>query len=99
MASSEWKKLFLRLQDDGDWRAEPWWKMRNLTTLYKVGMRRATEILTDPTWTKGVLFRDPFQRLLSCYHDKFTNGTDRSLKYSVKVGRRVPIRCNFPAAA
>lgn len=38
VASSEFKKLFLRLQGDPDWRAEPWWKMRNLTTLYKVGV-------------------------------------------------------------
>ena len=69
VASSEWKKLFLRMQGDPDWRAEPWWKMRNLTTLYKVGRRRAMEILVDPTWSKGVFFRDPLKRLLSCYLD------------------------------
>ncbi len=38
VASSEWKKLFLRFQGDLNWREEPWWKMRNLTTLYKVIM-------------------------------------------------------------
>jgi len=43
------------------------------------------EIMTDPTWTKGVFFRDPLKRLLSCYLDKFTNGTERAHKYSVKV--------------
>jgi len=36
VASSEFKKLFLRLKGDPDWLEEPWWKMRNLTTLYKV---------------------------------------------------------------
>ena len=48
-------------------------------------MRRSMEIMTDPTWTKGVFFRDPLKRLLSCYLDKFTNGTERAHKYSVKV--------------
>ena len=36
VASSEFKKLFLRLGGDPGWREEPWWKMKNLTTLYKV---------------------------------------------------------------
>jgi len=36
VASSEFKKLFLRLKGDPAWLEEPWWKMRNLTTLYKV---------------------------------------------------------------
>jgi len=39
VASSEFKKLFLRLQGDPTWREEPWWKMRNLTTLYKVSRK------------------------------------------------------------
>lgn len=89
VASSEWKKLFLRLQGDPNWRDEPWWKLKNLTTLYKLEQRtypgRAMEILTDASWTKGVFFRDPLRRLLSCYKDKFMNGTERSRKYSVKV--------------
>jgi len=28
----------------------------------------------DESWTKGVVFRDPLRRLLSCYLDKFTEG-------------------------
>ena len=43
------------------------------------------EILTDNNWAKGVFFRDPLRRLLSCYKDKFQNGTERSRKYSLKV--------------
>ena len=85
VASSEWKKLFLRLIGDPDWRSEPWWKHRNLTTLYKLGIKRSREILGDSSWTKAVVFREPAARLLSCFLDKFVNGTERSRKYSLKV--------------
>lgn len=40
------------------------------------------EIINRPDWTKAVFLRHPFERLVSCYKDKFGRG---SRSYSVKV--------------
>lgn len=49
--------------------------MRKYTMATMPGMtpERATDILNDPTWTKGVFLRDPAERLLSCFLDKIVH--------------------------
>eukprot|EP01060_Flectonema_neradi_P005145 TRINITY_DN1341_c0_g1_i16.p1 TRINITY_DN1341_c0_g1~~TRINITY_DN1341_c0_g1_i16.p1 ORF type:complete len:520 (+),score=46.82 TRINITY_DN1341_c0_g1_i16:54-1613(+) len=37
-------------------------------------LETANEILNDPSWKKVVFFRDPAERLLSCWKDKFLDG-------------------------
>jgi hypothetical protein len=38
--------------------------------LGNLDVSRAYELLNDPTWTKAVFFRNPFERLISAYQDK-----------------------------
>lgn len=35
--------------------------------------QKASDILNDPSWTKGVFLRDPVDRLLSCFLDKIVH--------------------------
>lgn len=68
---SEWLKLFRRLTGAGDYLSFPHYK-QDLTEFHlsSLPLKQAEAMLTDPSWTKAVFFRDPAERLLSAYLDK-----------------------------
>ena len=55
----------------GDYLSKPHFK-QDLTEFHlsSLPLKQAEAMLTDPTWTKAVIFRDPAERLLSAYLDK-----------------------------
>ena len=63
-------KLMRRLNGAPDWRAPPHYRP-DRPFLKNLGVRRVKAILNDPSWTTAVVFRDPAERLLSAYLDKF----------------------------
>lgn len=70
VATTAWIQLFLRLDGAEDWRTDPHY--RNDRPL--LSLRPAAEcaaILADPTWLRAAFVRDPAERLLSAYLDKF----------------------------
>lgn len=66
-------KLMRRLGGAPDWTDAPHYKT-DRPFLQSLGLERANEILSDPSWTKAVVFRDPAERLLSAYLNKFVYG-------------------------
>ena len=82
MACSEWFKLFFRLGGDKRWRDEPHFKSgaRYGMDFNRLDPAEATALLNDPSWSKVVFFRDPLERLLSAFLDKFVHGNHYSLR-------------------
>ena len=83
VACTEFMRLMFRMTGDTNWKLDPHFRTKRpvLAQLPFSGDEslQATAILNDPTWTKGVFFRDPAERLLSAYIDKFV----RNNKYSL----------------
>jgi Sulfotransferase family len=72
-----WKQLFRRMMGIHNWTEEntvdlvPWNPETNgLQYLHHYDRRTASNIMTDPTWTRAMFIRDPKERLLSAYLDK-----------------------------
>jgi hypothetical protein len=63
-------KLMRRMAGASDWADVPHYKP-DRPLLSELSLERATEILEDESWTKAVVLRDPAERLLSAYLDKF----------------------------
>jgi Sulfotransferase family len=68
---TEWLKFFRYTLGARDYLSHPHFK----TDLQEFHLARLSNayianILTDPTWTKAVFFRDPAERLLAAYSDK-----------------------------
>lgn len=82
VASSELKKLLHRMSGDPKWRDEPWFKGGLPKLKFEKPPPRGEEIMNSATWTKIIFLRHPYERLVSCFKDKF--GRDNRL-YSVKM--------------
>lgn len=84
VACTEFMKLFFRLSDDRTdrWRGDPHFRP-DKPLFSKLTPELATAIMNDPDWTKFVFFRDPAERLLSAFIDKFENGAKYGHRYSV----------------
>jgi len=72
-----WKQLFRRMAGYQNWKAEntrnllPWNpRFNGLKYLYHYDLQTASQILTDPTWTRAIFVRDPKERFVSAYLDK-----------------------------
>lgn len=70
-----WKQLFRRIYGFQNWNVHddylPHHPMSNgLNYLYHYEPEEAERMLTDPSWTRAIFFRDPKERLLSAYLDK-----------------------------
>ncbi|KAJ8598506.1 hypothetical protein CTAYLR_001375 [Chrysophaeum taylorii] len=101
VACTELIKLVYRLSGDGAWRSEPHFR-NDAPTLDKLGMREASAVMNDPTWTKVVFLRDPLTRLLSAFLDKFVESPRRGLhsNYGIRLfGRRMDFRRFVEAVA
>lgn len=71
------KQLFRRMMGKADWQKHngtlPHAPGANgLFYLYNFSPKDANRIMTDPTWTRAIVVRDPRERLLSAYMDKAT---------------------------
>jgi hypothetical protein len=69
------KQLFRRMYGYTNWQAHtdtfPHQPIANgLNYLYHYSPSEAQRMLTDPSWTRAIFFRDPNERLLSAYLDK-----------------------------
>ena len=77
VACTEFARLLFRLKgrnkDKGRWLSDPHFRY-DKPLLKDLGAEEATRIMNDPTWTKFVFFRDPIERLVSAWLDKFERG-------------------------
>ena len=77
---TEWRQLFLRLTGDPAWNTtNPWYyphytpRAIDFTASERLTPERLKLVLQDPSYFKAVFFRDPVDRLLSAFLDKFMN--------------------------
>ena len=80
VACTDWKLLFRRMEGQPEWNTtglnlhdlhNP--IINNLTTLDQIPLDEAQHILTSSEWTRAVFLREPKERLLSAFLDKFVN--------------------------
>lgn len=72
-----WKHLFRRMMGVSNWKVGdnsmllPWNpELNNLKYLYDFDRKTASEMMTNPDWTRAIFVRDPKERFLSAYLDK-----------------------------
>mmetsp|Transcript_40168 Transcript_40168/g.51752 ORF Transcript_40168/g.51752 Transcript_40168/m.51752 type:complete len:514 (-) Transcript_40168:279-1820(-) len=82
VASSELKKLLHRMNGDPNWRDEPWFKGGILKFKDQTDYKKIEKLMHNAVWTKMIFLRHPFERLVSCYKDKFGRGNKL---YSVRM--------------
>jgi len=71
---TEWVTFVRYVMGAKDYLSLPYYKLdRQEWMLKNLSIKKSEELLNDPTWTKAVFFRDPVERLLSAYLDKFVN--------------------------
>lgn len=70
VGSTELIKLMRRMTGAADWQEDPHYQP-DRPFLRDLGLHRVQAILSDSSWTKAVVLRDPAERLLSAYLDKF----------------------------
>ena len=68
---SEWIKFFRYVYGAKDYLSLPHFKLdRTELVATSLPKSKLEELLKDPTWTKAVFLRNPYDRLLSAYSDK-----------------------------
>jgi len=66
-----WKQLLRRMLGLADWRTgRTWGRNTGLKYLADYHLKRATELMNDPLYTRTVFLRDPKERFLSAFADK-----------------------------
>ena len=83
VASTEFLKLMHRLGNDTRWRRDPHFR-RDAPLLSRLRTREAQRCLEDRNWTWAVFFRDPAERLLSAYLDKFRDDAVANKRYALR---------------
>jgi hypothetical protein len=77
VACTTWKQLFRRMMGDPDWKSQnatlymphnP--EVNGLKYLWDYSIDEATELMTNPNYTRAIFVRDPKQRYLSAFLDK-----------------------------
>ncbi|CAN0153409.1 unnamed protein product [Scytosiphon promiscuus] len=89
VACTQVHALFLRLQGSKNWNSPHMQEIHyhkdmdryKMSAMAGMTPEKASAILNDPTWTKGVFLRDPAERLLSCFLDKIVHRKS----YSVSI--------------
>jgi len=71
-ASSEWKRMFVRMMGSPNWCAKSIHKkeVSGLKWLNDYSLEEAQDIMTSPEWTRAIFVRNPKERLLSAFLDK-----------------------------
>lgn len=70
VACTQWIQLFRLLQGSADWRDSPHFQPGR-PFLSHFPVEECDKILSDSGWVKAAFFRDPVERLVSAYLDKF----------------------------
>jgi hypothetical protein len=87
VASSEWIRFFMRLENNTHWCS----KHNHLnvkgtmTLLSDYSLDEAQSMMDDPKWTKAMFVRHPKPRLLSAYLDKFVGHKRRFTESTCKM--------------
>lgn len=66
IASTQFRQLFYRLDNDRNWFEPPYHKKES-PRLGSFSRERVQHMLTSPDWTRAILVRDPVKRLLSSF--------------------------------
>ena len=89
VACTEFMRLFFRLKGENQnqrWKGDPHFRQDKPLFNKIMNVTTATALMNDPTWTKFAFWRDPAERLLSAYLDKFANGKRYSTgSYAVRI--------------
>ncbi len=88
VACSEWAKLFRRMSGLPNWADDPHYQA-DRPLLSTLSPDQATSSMNDPTWTHAVFLRDPAERLLSAYLDKFVRDRHYRMTIFGEPGRRL----------
>jgi hypothetical protein len=77
VACTTWKQLFRRIRGKDDWRSQDWKaelphkpQVNGLKYLWDYSLDEATDIMTNPDYTRAIFVRDPKERFLSSFLDK-----------------------------
>lgn len=89
VACTQWIQLFLRIEGVSDWNQNPHYHKRR-PLLSRFSPTEATEIMNSPDWTRAVFLRDPAERLLSAYLDKYVHEGRYVTKLFKLLGRGAP---------
>jgi Sulfotransferase family len=70
-----WKQLFRRIMGYKDWKSQENGQphdpaVNGIRYLSSYSLVQASRFMTDPTWTRAIMVRDPKTRFLSCFLDK-----------------------------
>ena len=82
-------KLMRRLMGAGDWRAAPH-HLSDRPLLSNLAVDQVRGILTDQSWVRAAVLRDPAERLLSAYLDKFVHSDSYAADVFRPRGRGMP---------
>ncbi len=91
VASSEWSRFFIRLQnndDDTKWCSkdrihDP--RQNGLKYLTDYPIREARKMMLSPDWTKAIFVRHPKPRILSAFLDKAVEKSDHFTQETCKI--------------
>lgn len=100
-----WKQLFRRMYGFQNWNVHndylPHHPQSNgLNYLYHYKPEEAERMLTDPSWTRAIFFRDPKERLLSAYLDKVLHNQGKYVRVHCCQGSlslKMLLKCQIPA--
>jgi hypothetical protein len=87
VASSEWSRFFMRLNNDPRWCTnecihDP--EVSGLKHLTDYSIEEAEEMMTSPEWTKAVFVRHPKPRILSAFLDKAVLKSDHFMNVTCR---------------
>ena len=88
VASSEWMRFFVRLNDDPTWCSNKRIhdkEENGLKYLSDFPREEAREMMTNPEWTKAVFVRHPKSRILSAFLDKAIEKSTHFIQNSCRV--------------
>ena len=93
VACTEFFRLFHRMMDAKKtnlrererWRGDPHFRPDKPVLNKLADEATATHAMNDPNFTKFVFFRDPAERLLSAYLDKFEHGARYRVGYGLRI--------------
>ena len=81
-----WKQLFRRMMGHPDWASQDGARglphdpaTNGLLYLYNFSRAEASAMMTDPSWTRALMVREPKQRFLSAFLDKAVSNDHRHI--------------------
>ena len=88
VASSEWTRFFIRLNNDPQWCSNDRIhdaKVNGLKYLSDYSIKEARQMMLNPEWTKAIFVRHPKPRILSAFLDKAVEKSEHFISDTCKV--------------